>query len=618
MPYYMKALELLPSFAAARCNLGTCYRYEGKIEDAIAQNLIAIQLNPLMIDPYVNLGNLYKDLSKLDEALTYYKRASELDPMNHMHYSNMGNAYKDANRNVEAIVQYRKALELNPWNSDAFCNMLHSELFICDWTNREENFKLLKTHIYYQINNGMTPSCQPFHALIYPLDSMDKLLLARKYAERDLKNALQNGKYKKFTKYAIQRYEEEKTIKRSRIRIGYVSYDFRNHPLAHLMQSVFGMHNKEEFEVFCFSLSENDNSTYRKKIESEVEHFIDISKITNHYEAAQLINNYGIDVLINLSGYTKGGKNEIFALEPAPIQISYMGFCSTMGAKYIHYFVGDKTVIPECYTNIYEEKIIWMPHSYFVNDYAQSMKFVLTESNRPKRSDYNLPENVFIYANFNQIYKIDPEIFEVWMNILKRVPNSIIWLLRFPPEGEENIRKEAAKRGIARERLFFTDVADKPEHVNRCFLADLCLDTPLCNGHTTGCDVLWSGLPMVTMPLKDLASRVASGLCVALECPEMIQQNYSDYEEFAVQAAIGNPGTPSELSKLPKRIASLLGSLELKKLRYKIEQKRTKAPLFDTRLWVKNWEKGIKETVRININKKEPNNIDVADLLQII
>eukprot|EP01022_Parablepharisma_sp_SALTPOND_P000956 TRINITY_DN105330_c2_g1_i1.p1 TRINITY_DN105330_c2_g1~~TRINITY_DN105330_c2_g1_i1.p1 ORF type:complete len:692 (-),score=45.05 TRINITY_DN105330_c2_g1_i1:51-2126(-) len=622
LPYYTRALELLPGFAAARCNIGTCYRFEGRIEEAVTQNIIAVQLNPFMVDPYVNLGNLFKDVGRLDECLVYYKRAVELEPANHIHYSNLGvwfslnnlihkqNALKDANKNVEAIYQYRKALELNPWNSDAFCNLLHSELFICDWSRREENFKLLRDHIYYQINNGITPSCQPFHALIYPLDSMDKLLLARKYAERDLKSALQNGKYKKYTNYSIHRLK----LKNDRIKVGYVSFDFRNHPLAHLMQSVFGMHDRSQYEIFCFSLSESDNSPYRARIETDAEHFIDISKITNHAEAAQLIHSWGIDVLINLSGYTKGGRNEIFALEPAPIQISYMGFCSTMGAKYMHYFVGDKTVIPEEYTDIYEEKIIWMPHSYFVNDYMQSMRFVLDETKRPKRADYGLPEDKFIFANFNQIYKIDPDTFDVWMNILKRVPNSILWLLRFPPEGEANIRKEASKRGIAADRLIFTDVADKPTHVNRCFLADLCLDTPLCNGHTTGCDILWSGLPMVTMPLKELASRVGSGLCVALECPEMIKPTYEEYEEYAVELATGDPGSPSQLAGLPKRIVDRKGSLRLKKLRHKIEQKRTTAPLFDTRLWVKNWEKGIKEAVRLCIEKKQPRNIDVAVL----
>ncbi len=498
--------------------------------------------------------------------------------------------------------------------------MLHSELFVCDWDNRESHFKLLKDHIYYQIKNGITPSCQPFHALIYPLDSLDKLLLARKYAERDLKNALQGGKYRKFAEYSIHRLKQTApvtsahTFGKDRIRLGYVSYDFRNHPLAHLMQSVFGAHDRGQFEVFCFSLSESDGSVYRARIEADAEHFLDISKIANHAEAAKFINDKGIDVLINLSGYTKGGKNEIFALEPAPVQISYMGFCSTMGAKYIHYFAADKKVIPEEHTNIYEEKIIWLPDSYFVNDYMQSMPFVLDELRRPRRADYRLPEGVFIYANFNQLYKIDPHTFTIWMSVLQRVPNSVLWLLRFPPEGEANIRKEAAKRGIKADRLLFTEVAGKAEHVNRCFLADLCLDTPLCNGHTTGCDVLWSGLPMVTMPLRDLASRVATGLCVALECPEMVVSNYAEYEEFAVSMALGDPGTPAELAELPKRIAAGRGSLRLKRLRHKVEMKRTTAPLFDTKLWVRNWEKGIKEAVRIRLEGKEPQHIDVAAL----
>ena len=265
------------------------------------------------------------------------------------------------NKNLEAIEQYKKAIELNPWNSDAFSNLLHSELFICDWRKREENFKLLHTHIYHQINDGVTPSCQPFHALIYPLDSKDKLDLARKYAERDTNNALQGGKYEPYAEYSIKR--SYGNLDKERIKIGYVSYDFRNHPLSHLMQSVFGMHDRTKFEVFCFSLNESDNSPYRIRIESDTEHFIDISKINSHAEAAELIHSLGIDVLINLSGYTKGAKNEIFVLRPSPIQISYMGFCSTMGAKYIDYMGTDKIVVPTMYTDIYEEKMIWLPNS---------------------------------------------------------------------------------------------------------------------------------------------------------------------------------------------------------------------------------------------------------------
>ena len=243
-----------------------------------------------------------------------------------------------------------------------------------------------------------------------------------------------------------------------------------------------------------------------------------------------------------------------------------MGFPGSLGADYIEYLISDKVTTPSVYTNYYSEFIIWMPHSYFVNDYLQSSRFVLDMSLRPKRVNF-LPDDKFVFANFNQLYKIDPDTFRIWMSILRRVPNSILWLLRFPAHGETNIRRHAESQNIDPSRIWFTDLVSKKDHINRCYLADLCLDTPLCNGHTTTCDALWSGLPVVTLPLKIMASRVAAGLCNALECPEMIAKSPEDYEEKAVRLATGQV-CPSLDWKLPEHIKDRLGSSELKALRH--------------------------------------------------
>jgi protein O-GlcNAc transferase len=227
--------------------------------------------------------------------------------------------------------------------------------------------------------------------------------------------------------------------------------------------------------------------------------------------------------LFNLNGWTAGERTDVFALRPAPIQIQFMGFCSSMGADYIDYLVTDPIASPpECLSKLYSESVIYMPYTYFVNDYAQSCNFVFDKI-RPTREQYGLPTDKFIFANFNQLYKIDPNTFTVWMNILTRVPNSVLWLLEYPADAKQNLRKEAKRRGVDPGRIFFSPKVLKNEHINRCYLADLALDNSLTNGHTTSCDLLWSGCPMITYPAtENMPSRVAASISCALNCPEMV------------------------------------------------------------------------------------------------
>jgi protein O-GlcNAc transferase len=210
-----------------------------------------------------------------------------------------------------------------------------------------------------------------------------------------------------------------------------------------------------------------------------------------------------------------------------------------MGAEYIDYLVTDKIASPpSVLSKIYTEKVIYMPHSYFANDYKQSCQFVFDQV-RPTREQYNLPTDKFIFANFNQLYKLDPNTFTVWMNILKRVPNSVLWLLEYPADAMTNLFKEASMRGVSPARIVFTAKAPKNEHINRCYLADLALDNTITNGHTTSCDLLWSGCPMLTMPAtENMPSRVAASICYAIGCPEMVALSYNDYEDKAVALAL--------------------------------------------------------------------------------
>lgn len=282
------------------------------------------------------------------------------------------------------------------------------------------------------------------------------------------------------------------------------------------------------------------------------------------------------DILVNLNGYTKGSRNEVFALRPAPIQIMYMGFPGSSGASYMHYLVTDAVVSPPRLGHLYTEKLAYMPNSYFVNDHKQCFadinKHVKTDAEVNEiRAKYGLPPRpTVVLCCFNQLYKIEPITFQMWIGILLRVPDSILWLLRFPKEGECNIRAQAEKLGLPKDRLVFTNVAQKAEHVARSVAADIFLDTPLCNAHTTGTDVLWSGTPIVTMPLENMASRVAASLLAASDCQELVASDIEDYQRKVMDLA----------TNLPR----------LRALQRRLHSKRCTSRLFDTKMWISDFE----------------------------
>nr|CCA22532.1 predicted protein putative [Albugo laibachii Nc14] len=585
---YSTAARLMPHLAAAYSNLGSVLKEQGKLEQALAHYQQAITIDPRFADAFSNMGNVFKDMNRLDDSIQCYTTAIRLKPEFTDAYSNLASAYKDGGQLREAIACYRKALFLRPNFPDAFANYFHSMVFICDWETREKDFRKLLGFLETQLRKeNVLPSVQPFHALVYPLSMHCFLEIAKRYASRAKMNV-------QLVDFKV--HQSPLKLPNERIRIGYVSSDLGNHPLAHLMQSVFGMHRRSHFDIFCYSTTPNDHSCWRKKIASEAEHFIDLSQVSNG-EAAERILRDGIHILVNLNGYTKGARNEIFALGPAPVQVSYMGFCGTLGAEYIQYMVGDKVVVPPENRQFFTEKIISMPHSYFCNDHKQSAREVLDVSKCPKREQYGVPQGKFVFCNFNQVYKIDPDTFTTWMNVLKRVPNSILWLLRFPPVAEANIRAQARERGVPDDRLQFTDVAKKEEHLKRGHLADLFLDTPECNAHTTGCDILWGGTPMITLAKDRMATRVASSLLRAANLDEMITNSLEEYEELAVTLATDT-----------KRWRAI---------KDKLERSRTSCPLFDTQRWVRNLETGLMMAWERYESGQPPDHIDVCDVFDV-
>ncbi|XP_038726092.1 probable UDP-N-acetylglucosamine--peptide N-acetylglucosaminyltransferase SEC [Tripterygium wilfordii] len=588
--YYKATLAVTTGLSAPFNNLAVIYKQQGNYADAISCYNEVLRIDPLAADGMVNRGNTYKEIGRVSEAIQDYIRAINVRPSMAEAHANLASAYKDSGLVEAAIKSYTQALHLRPDFPEATCNLLHTLQCVCSWEDRDNMFSEVEGIIRRQINMSVLPSVQPFHAIAYPIDPLLALEISRKYAAHCSIIA---------SRFALPPFNHPASVPvkqeggSERLRIGYVSSDFGNHPLSHLMGSIFGMHNRENVEVFCYALSPNDGTEWRQRIQSEAEHFIDVSAMSSDM-IAKLINEDKIQILVNLNGYTKGARNEIFAMQPAPIQVSYMGFPGTTGATYIDYLVTDEFVSPIRLARIYSEKLVHVPHCYFVNDYKQKNLDVLDPTCQQKRSDYGLPEDKFIFACFNQLYKMDPEIFNAWCNILKRVPNSALWLLRFPAAGEMRVRAYAAAQGVQPDQIIFTDVAMKREHIKRSALADLFLDTPLCNAHTTGTDVLWAGLPIVTLPLEKMATRVAGSLCLATGLgEEMIVSSIKEYEEKAVSLALNRP--------------------KLQALTNKVKAARMTCPLFDTARWVRNLERAYFKMWNLHCSEEKPQHFKVTE-----
>ena len=321
------------------------------------------------------------------------------------------------------------------------------------------------------------------------------------------------------------------------------------------------------------------------RIKSGVDKFYDV-QLMSHNEIALLSKSLEVDIAIDLGGFTANNRLEIFAINVAPIQINYLGYPGTMGADFYDYIVADETVIPEDQKNNYSENIIYLPNCYMPQDNSKIISDKLL-----KRQDYNLPEDSFVFCSFNNSFKITPKEFDIWMRLLTKVDGSVLWLFKTNQSSENNLKTEAKKRGIEPNRLIFANTLNVAEHLARLKLADLFLDTFNFNAHTTASDALWVGLPVLTKMGKGFAARVASSLLTSLEVPELITTSEKDYEALALDLAT----SPEKLALIKKKLA----------------EKRTTAPLFDTKTYTRNLEKGYAQVFERYANGLPPAEIKV-------
>ena len=578
---FRKALQLNPALYEGYNNLGNSLRRTGKDKEAISCFKKALMVNQDYIEALINLGNSYYDLEELDESIACYEDALRIDPKSALAYFYMGQAHDKLDKKDDAIFCFQRAVELDIDLAKTY-NVLYARLRLtCDWklTDALEKKMDHSNDDGNQFNRKTDED--PFVSIARNADPAVNLVAARR-ASNHILSSLDDVKID--FDFSNKRNEKKKKT------IGYYSGNFKDHPNAHQTHAVFGCHNRDEFEIICYSSGEADGSLYRDKIKEDCDKFIDIREISD-IDAARQIYQDQVDILLDLAGPIDGGRPGIFALRPAPVQMRYLGMAGTSGADFYDYLVTDRIVTPDEEASFYTEKFISMPHCYMVNSVqpVSNLKY--------KRGDFGLPEQGFVFCSFNTSYKFDREMFYAWMNILLKVPGSVFWLLSQNKAAEANLKNEAESCNVDLERIIFSEKLPKQRHLARMHLADLALDTRLVNGAASTCDFLRMGLPIITLKGNHFASRISASILTAMGLPELITLDMKRYQDLAVHL-----GTSSELEVI----------------RSKLEKNRHSSPLFDTRRFVRNLESAFKEVWEIYKNGQNPRHIEVKEKLTVL
>lgn len=552
---FNKALMLKPDFASAHYNLGSVSQELGHLNEAMVSFRNALALRPDYIQAHNNLGNALQETGCLDEAADCFNAAIKIDPeFSHAHF-NLGNIFVEQRRPDEARSCFQKALELDPEYHAARGNLLHQLQQMCQWKSLKEYSQIVRQAVQEAPATSKN-LISPFTFLALPGSTA---MEQKRCAEKWVQNLYQpHINYREKLRFDFNRPPNEK------IRIAYLSVDFRNHPVAHLMAEVFELHDRNHFQVTAYSYGVNDGSEIRKRLENAFDQFIDIHALSDE-AAAKRIYADKIDILVDLTGYTQHGRSAILALRPAPIQVNYLGYPGTMGAEFIDYLIADRFIIPPEQQELFTEKLVYLPDCYLPRDLS------CQRLPPPVRKDCGLPDKGVVFCSFNQSYKITQDIFDVWCRLLKAVPGSVLWLPSNNPHADSNLYREAESRGVSAARIIQAPRLNRIEdHLARLQCADLFLDTAPYNGHTTCSDALWMGLPVVTCVGTTFPSRVAGSLLTALGVPELITENPEDYFTLALKL--------------------VTDQTKYEQIRNKIISNRDTAPLFDSERFTRNLE----------------------------
>ena len=564
---FRKCAELSPAEAETRGIIADLLTRLSRFREAASAYEDYLALAPNEAAGWYARACVLQFLHRRDEALACFERALQLDSDNDAIRTGRANILFELERWDEAARDYEVLLaSASPpaWLRGylALCRM-----HCCDWRRLDSERSF--------ISNAL----QRGEFVIDPVgmaclsDSPEKQLECAKIWARDRCPAaapLWRG----------EQYSHE------RIRIGYLSADFRAHATAFLMAGVFEKHDRSRFEVIAISWSADDRSPMRDRLLNAFDRFVDVSDMTDA-EAAKLIRDLEIDIAIDLKGYTNESRPAILAHRPAPVQAQYLGFPGTMGVDFIDYLIADRVLIPQSLRPVFSEQIVYLPDSYQCNDDRRD-----TAGRAPTRYESGLPPG-FVFCCFNSNQKILPDIFAVWMRLLTAVSGSVLWLLEDNQTAARNLRASAQSHGIDPERLIFASHTDPASHLARLRNADLFLDTLPYNAHTTASDALWAGLPLVTVQGTNFAGRVAASVLKAAGLPELVTGSLTEYENTARDLAC-NPG-------------------RLARIRQKLWENRSNCALFDTARFTRNLETAYRTIREKRAEGLPPADFSVAD-----
>ena len=537
---YNTAMTLCTPDAQTHLSRGNLLALLRQPQEALEDIEKALALRAGFAEAFVSRANILYELKRYDDAENSYKQALSHKPDYAEAYYNLGTLQMNLKRFDAALISFAKTIAINRDYKYAKGQHFFLKMFLCNW----RDYSSLSQGILEDIRRNKLPA-MPFPVLAMDSTGKDQLICNKNYA------AAEHPAFSPLWKGEIYSH--------SKIRIAYLSADYQEHATAYLMAGLFENHDKSRFEITALSFGKNDNSPMRHRLVTAFDHFIDVSQMTDT-QVAQMIREREIDIAVDLKGFTLHNRAGILAHRPAPVQVSYLGYPSTMGVDFIDYIIADNTIIPAEHEPYYSEKIIRLPDTYQPNDSRREIS-----PHTPSRAELGLPENGVVFCSFNNSYKITPQMFDIWMRLLKNTQGSVLWLLQSTDTSTDNLRREAELRGISSDRIIFATHMKLNDHLARYRHADLFLDTSPYNAHTTASDALWVGVPIVTYLGQTFASRVAGSLLNAAGMPELITHSMKDYEALALKIA----HDPELLSSLKDKISA----------------QRNTCPLFDTALY---------------------------------
>ncbi|WP_269532435.1 glycosyltransferase family 41 protein [Chitinimonas sp. BJYL2] len=562
---YAQALQLAPRHAHAWTNMGLLLHGAGLLAQAQAAYEQALQCNDQLAVVHNNYGILLQQLGQMRRAEAHYQRALSLQRDYGVGWKNYASLLQDQGRFNEAGAAYAQAHALLPSDPEPLAGLAFMDLYRVDWPSLAHHSQALMLSLQAR------PSARiaPFMALALQDDPAFQLDITRRWAAG----------------YTRTRLPAITAQPKSRIRLGYLGGDFHSHATSWLTAGLFARHDRSRFEVIGYDYGPDDQSPLRARVAAGFDRFEQVATLDDP-TLAQRIRDDGIDILIDLKGWTRRTRTQVLAYRPAPLQLHYLGYPGTLGADWIDYQIVDAIVAPPDRPNAFHEALIRLPHCYQINDCERPISAV------PSRAQAGLPDTGFVFACFNQHYKLSPAMWDAWMRLLQAVPHSVLWLLDPHPEWRTRLQQAAEAAGVSHQRLVFAPALPQADHLARLSCANLMLDTLPCNAHTTASDALWAGVPVLTCMGQSMAARVAASCLHAVGLSELITSSLDEYLSLALKLATH----PQQLSELRARLLA----------------NRLTAPLFDTAASVRALEQAYQTAWNHFQSGQQPQSFDIA------